>query len=97
MGYVVGHLSYFVYFNKRNTQENLKPWSVETLEESFSSRLGKKDLRQETSGKEEENCKLPQKETGNSRILIYKTKEGLGAPHPPYYLSQNFVNFLKNI
>jgi hypothetical protein len=62
MGYVVGHLSCFVYFNERNTQENLKPWSVETLEESFSSRLGK-DLRQETSGKEEENHKLPQKET----------------------------------
>jgi hypothetical protein len=70
MGYVVGHLSYSVYFNKRNTQENLKPWSVETLEESFSSQSGKKDLRQETSGK---------------------------PPPPPYYLSQNFVNFLKNI
>jgi hypothetical protein len=66
----VGHLSCSVYFNERNTQENLKPWSVETLEESFSSRLGKKDLRQETSGKEEENRKLPQKEIGNGRILV---------------------------
>jgi hypothetical protein len=80
MGYVVGHLSYFVYFNERNTQENLKPWNVETLEESFSSQSGKKDMRQETSRKDEENCKLPQKETGNDRILIYKIKEGLRAP-----------------
>jgi hypothetical protein len=61
MGYVVGHLSCFIYFNERNTQENLKPWSVETLEESFSSRSGKKDLRKEISGKEEDNRKLPQK------------------------------------
>jgi len=98
MGYVVGHLSCFVYFNERNTQENLKPWSIKTLEESFSSRSGKKDLRQEISGKEEENRKLPQKETGNGRILVYKTKEGLGAPRPPpHYLSQNFVNIFKNI
>ncbi len=67
---MVGHLSCFVYFNERNTQENLKPWSVETLEESFSSRSGKKDLRQETSGKEEENRKLPQKEIRNGRILV---------------------------
>jgi hypothetical protein len=40
------------------------------LEESFSSRSGKKDMRQETFGKEEENHKLPQKETGNGRILV---------------------------
>jgi hypothetical protein len=66
MGYVVGHLSCFVYFNEKNTQENLKPWNVETLEENFSSRSGKKDLRQETSGKEEENCKLPQKKRKRS-------------------------------
>jgi hypothetical protein len=31
--------------HEKNTQENLKPWSVETLEESFSSRSRKKDLR----------------------------------------------------
>jgi hypothetical protein len=70
MGYVVRHLSYFVYFNEINTQENLKPWSIETLEENFSSRSGKKDMRQETSGKEEENRKLPQKEIRNGRILV---------------------------
>ncbi len=70
MGYVVGHLSCFVYFNERNTQENLKPWSVETLEESFSSRSRNKDMRQETFRKEEENHKLPQKETRNGRILV---------------------------
>jgi hypothetical protein len=39
-------------------------------------------LRQETYGKEEENRKLPQKETRNGRILVYKTKEGLGTPPP---------------
>jgi len=27
-------------------------------------------MRQETFGKEEENHKLPQKETGNGRILV---------------------------
>jgi len=74
MGYVVGHLSCFVYFNERKTQKNLKPWSVETLEESFSSRLGKKDLKQKTFGKEEEIRKLPQKEIGNGCILVYKRR-----------------------
>ncbi len=93
-----GTLVLLCILQRKNTQENLKPQSVETLEESFSSRSGKKDMRQETFGKEEENCKLPQKETGNGRILVYKTKEGLGAPRPPpHYLSQNFVNIFKNI
>ncbi len=77
---MVGHLSCFVYFNERNIQENLKPWNVETLEESSSSQSGKKNLRQKTSRKEEENLKLPQKKTGNSRILVYKIKEGLRPP-----------------
>jgi len=53
-------------------------------------------LRQETSGKEEENCKLPQKKTGNGRILVYKTKEGLGAP-PPHIICPKILLIFSKI
>jgi hypothetical protein len=49
---------------ERDTQQNPKRWNVETLEESFSSRSRKKDLRQKTF-EEEENHESPQKGTGN--------------------------------
>jgi hypothetical protein len=51
----------------------------------------KRDLKQEISGKKKKAINYHKKETGNGRIFVYKTKEGLSPrPPPPYYLSQIF-------